>query len=128
MHAVCSFTVIYFFTAEAPESPPPHSPVPLLLLQSSPNWGHIDPAFLCRLVTQPNRADSFQVYLPIFQTAGSVEVAVSMIGEHVDSLEAEEEPGRTGQHEIALRRAIAEDVTVGFVSEIHTVLVAGFFH
>lgn len=52
------------------------------------------------------------VYLPIFQTAGSVDVAVNMIQEHVSLFESEEDPSRRGQHEAALRRKIQEDVTV----------------
>lgn len=52
------------------------------------------------------------MYLPIFQTAGSVEVAVGLIQDHVRAYETEEDPARRGQHEIALRRKITEDVTV----------------
>lgn len=54
-----------------------------------------------------------KVYLPIFQTAGSVEVAVSMIQDHVAAFEAEEDPLKRGAHETALRKKIAKDVTVG---------------
>eukprot|EP00904_Undaria_pinnatifida_P012897 jgi/Undpi1/8738/HiC_scaffold_25.g11200.m1 len=53
-----------------------------------------------------------RVYLPIFQTAGSVELAVNMIREHVEMFESEEDPWRQGQHEEALRKAISADVTV----------------
>lgn len=53
-----------------------------------------------------------QVYLPIFQTAGSVEDAVNLIQDHVRAFDSEEDPARRGQHETALRRKIAEDVTV----------------
>lgn len=53
-----------------------------------------------------------QVYLPIFQTAGSVELAVNMIVDHVHLFNAEEDPARKGNHEAALRKAISEDVTV----------------
>ncbi|CAN0165979.1 unnamed protein product, partial [Ectocarpus fasciculatus] len=52
------------------------------------------------------------VYLPIFQTAGSVELALSMFDEHVALYESEEDPARRMQHEAALRRAISTDVTV----------------
>lgn len=53
------------------------------------------------------------MYLPIFQTAGSVDLAVNMIGEHATLFEAEEDVTRKKQHEAALRKAISEDVTVG---------------
>lgn len=52
------------------------------------------------------------MYLPIFQTAGSVELAVNMIIDHVHLFNAEEDPARKGNHEAALRKAISEDVTV----------------
>ncbi|CAM9094798.1 unnamed protein product [Ascophyllum nodosum] len=52
------------------------------------------------------------VYLPIFQTAGSVELAMSMIAEYVRLYDSEEDPARKGNHEAALRKAISEDVTV----------------
>lgn len=52
------------------------------------------------------------MYLPIFQTAGSVELAQSMFDEHVALYESEEDPARRMQHESALRRAISKDVTV----------------
>ncbi|CAB1098159.1 GT48 [Ectocarpus sp. CCAP 1310/34] len=52
------------------------------------------------------------VYLPIFQTAGSVELALSMFDEHVALYESEEDLARRMQHESALRRAISTDVTV----------------
>lgn len=55
-----------------------------------------------------------QVYLPIFQTAGSVEVAVNLIQDHVAAFDAEEDPTRRGHHEAALRRKIAADITVRF--------------
>ncbi|CAN0431472.1 unnamed protein product, partial [Ectocarpus sp. 12 AP-2014] len=52
------------------------------------------------------------VYLPIFQTAGSVELALGMFDEHVALYESEEDLARRMQHESALRRAISTDVTV----------------
>lgn len=52
------------------------------------------------------------MYLPIFQTAGSVELAVGMFAEHVGMYEDEEDPTRRGQYELALRKAISSDVTV----------------
>lgn len=53
-----------------------------------------------------------QMYLPIFETAGSVELAVNMIIDHVHLFNAEEDHARKGNHEAALRKAISEDVTV----------------
>lgn len=53
-----------------------------------------------------------QVYLPVFQTAGSVEIAVNLIQDHVAAFDAEEDPARRGHHEAALRRKIAADITV----------------
>lgn len=56
---------------------------------------------------------TLQVYLPIFQTAGSVDLAVNMIQDSVGLFESEEDPARRGQHEAVLRRKIKDDVTVG---------------
>lgn len=63
-------------------------------------------------IQPPTPGPCIQVYLPIFQTAGSVELALSMFGEHGAMYEAEEDPAKRGQHEAALRRAISTDVTV----------------